>query len=268
VAAVIPPPSTAEAFNAVFESRDQEDPWAHGNSAERRPEEIIYSLHHYAETLEQAADEGMRWEVLLESSTNADGRIRHLDSQPRPKSMEEVVASFQPYMKPPPPQAFQPEPKVVDKKRAQKQAAKQQAKARRYQTTIEVVELTDAQGQKTYTASPSPIIQLPDEPEISAVEPTTAAQESQIQAARIRQPFLERMRRREQLNAQSQQSGLRERQVREPVRRFAFRKAPNVKNRKMLLISVKRQRKLKMKKHKYKKLMKRTRNLRRRQDRA
>jgi len=31
----------------------------------------------------------------------------------------------------------------------------------------------------------------------------------------------------------------------------------------MLLISVKRQRKLKMKKHKYKKLMKRTRNLRR-----
>ena len=33
------------------------------------------------------------------------------------------------------------------------------------------------------------------------------------------------------------------------------------------LISVKRQRKIKMKKHKYKKLMRRTRNLRRRQDR-
>jgi len=40
--------------------------------------------------------------------------------------------------------------------------------------------------------------------------------------------------------------------VKSPVRK------PN-----MLLISVKRQRKLKMKKHKYKKLMKRTRNLRR-----
>ena len=36
---------------------------------------------------------------------------------------------------------------------------------------------------------------------------------------------------------------------------------------KMFLISVKRQRKLKMKKHKYKKLMKRTRNLRRKLDR-
>ncbi|RYZ81296.1 MAG: AURKAIP1/COX24 domain-containing protein [Proteobacteria bacterium] len=35
----------------------------------------------------------------------------------------------------------------------------------------------------------------------------------------------------------------------------------------MHAISVKRQRKLKMKKHKYKKLMKRTRNLRRRLDR-
>jgi len=36
----------------------------------------------------------------------------------------------------------------------------------------------------------------------------------------------------------------------------------------MLLISVKRQRKLKMKKHKYKKLMKKTRLLRRKLDRA
>jgi hypothetical protein len=35
----------------------------------------------------------------------------------------------------------------------------------------------------------------------------------------------------------------------------------------MLAISVRRQRKLKMKKHKYKKLMRRTRNLRRRLDR-
>jgi hypothetical protein len=51
--------------------------------------------------------------------------------------------------------------------------------------------------------------------------------------------------------------------------RESVRKAPSAAQKyKMLLISVKRQRKLKMKKHKYKKLMKRTRNLRRRQDRA
>jgi hypothetical protein len=37
-------------------------------------------------------------------------------------------------------------------------------------------------------------------------------------------------------------------------------------SRKYFLISVRRQRKLKMKKHKYKKLMRKTRNLRRRQD--
>ena len=59
-------------------------------------------------------------------------------------------------------------------------------------------------------------------------------------------------------------------QVGEPqqgARERFIRRAPSEKRVSMILLSVKRQRKMKMKKHKYKKLMKRTRNLRRRLDR-
>ena len=48
----------------------------------------------------------------------------------------------------------------------------------------------------------------------------------------------------------------------------SIRQVPGMRKPQMRLISVKRQRKLKMKKHKYKKLMKRTRLLRRKLDRT
>ena len=71
------------------------------------------------------------------------------------------------------------------------------------------------------------------------------------------QPFRARMRRRGALFASSQS-----------VKERAVSNAPSAAGRRtMWTISVKRQRKLKMKKHKYKKLMKKTRNLRRRLDR-
>lgn len=55
----------------------------------------------------------------------------------------------------------------------------------------------------------------------------------------------------------------------EPVQKaISFREHVHRRRRGMLLISVKRQRKLKMKKHKYKKLMKRTRLERRKLDRT
>ena len=78
-----------------------------------------------------------------------------------------------------------------------------------------------------------------EEPGVSSAEIEDA--ESR-QAVRWRQPFRQRMWLRQQESAQRRQE----------------------KDGGMLLISVKRQRKLKMKKHKYKKLMRRTRNLRRR----
>jgi hypothetical protein len=55
--------------------------------------------------------------------------------------------------------------------------------------------------------------------------------------------------------------------MRERQRRWEEFRRQNAPGRVWRLISVKRQRRLKMKKHKYKKLMRRTRNLRRRLDR-
>ncbi|KAI9680323.1 MAG: hypothetical protein M1829_001209 [Trizodia sp. TS-e1964] len=104
-------------------------------------------------------------------------------------------------------------------------------KHKTYSTVLTIVESTHPNGDKTYSTSVSDLVSSDD----TAAEPTS---------------FLERMRVRQMRWEQSRE---------EPL--------VNDANQDMVLaISVKRQRKLKMKKHKYKKLMRRTRNLRRRLD--
>ena len=199
VTTTIPPPSSEETFNNIFDSHPQRDPWADGNSAERKPEDVIYTLHNTIETLESqsnaAQDEAMRWQVLQESPTNNDS-IKHLDGAPQMKSLEELVSQFKPFHAPPPPQAFPDESRANDKKTASKQR-KQLAipghKMKIYQTTLTVIETTQADGQKVYSPSHSPIITLQDS-------------QSQQQSQRPHQPFLERMRKRQQFYLQAQHS--------------------------------------------------------------
>ncbi|KAL2063327.1 hypothetical protein VTL71DRAFT_5132 [Oculimacula yallundae] len=95
---------------------------------------------------------------------------------------------------------------------------------RTYTAMLTIKESTDANGDVTYLAHSTPLIE--DAPRAGPTK------------------FLERMQQRRQ--------------------RYRIQR-PSEND--MLAISVKRQRKLKMKKHKYKKLMRRTRNLRRRLDR-
>ncbi|TKA83389.1 hypothetical protein B0A55_01006 [Friedmanniomyces simplex] len=305
VTASVPSPSTTEAFNAIFHSHQhREDQWAHGDSARGSPEDVIYNLHSTIESLENsssaaaaaAQDEGVRFEVLQESPSNNNdinnnNSIKHLDSPPRPKSLEEIVATFQPFHKPPPPQAFfEPTKPTTTTPRSSRKAPAnsqaQQAKGTRsstktYQTTITVHEVTETNGQKSYRASSSPIISMED----GSVEAETGNHKTRTPWARVPvtsqphpqhaqyprgvlQPFRHRMLRRGRMylrtKAEPNQMGGEEQQV---VKERFMRRAPSEKRVSMMLISVKRQRKLKMKKHKYKKLMKRTRNLRRRLDR-
>jgi hypothetical protein len=110
----------------------------------------------------------------------------------------------------------------------QETAPEMPVQQRAWSTEVVVTEATDAHGNRTYTTTTAPFVEI--EP------PTNTSETDHIE---IRQPFLERMRQR---GRQNTHSGI-------------------------LAISVKRQRKLKMKKHKYKKLMKRTRLLRRKLDR-
>lgn len=99
-----------------------------------------------------------------------------------------------------------------------------------YTTTLTITESTSPSGEATFAASASPIV-----------------------AREVKQPFLERLQARQE-------------QLETVWNRRARDQGPGL-SRTMWAISVKRQRKLKMKKHKYKKLMRRTRNLRRREGR-
>ncbi|KAK1094171.1 hypothetical protein LTR48_000870 [Friedmanniomyces endolithicus] len=295
VTTAIPPPSTTEAFNAIFDSHQhREDQWAHGDSARGSPEDVIYTLHNTIESLENsshaaAQDEGVRFEVIQQSPSNAENSIKHLDSSPRTtRSLEEIVATFQPFQKPPPPQAFVEPKAITSSPRTRKASAttQPQAKSTRsstktYQTTITVHEVTETNGQKHYSASSSPIISMdvsaaPETPNSipRASRPrlpvTHSSHPQHAQHPRgVQQPFRHRMLRRARMYLHTRPTTT-VTQVGEPqqgVRERFIRRAPSEKRVSMILLSVKRQRKMKMKKHKYKKLMKRTRNLRRRLDR-
>ncbi|CAK4030601.1 Hypothetical predicted protein [Lecanosticta acicola] len=242
----IPRVTSTEEFDHIFEARKEANPWENGNSAEGRPENVVYALGSLFENLEmnerELQDDGVRWEVMQESPSNQDG-VTHLDGQPRLKSIDEQVANFKPFNAPPPPEPFPAE----QMKGSEKRKATSKPKQKSYETTIIVTEYTDQHGQRSYTAESSPIVQ------ISTPNAPASVEEPQ------RLPFIDRMRRHRQQQFQLRQRGI------VP----SIRCAPSAsRQRTMFLISVKRQRKLKMKKHKYKKLMKRTRNLRRRQDRA
>lgn len=253
----VPPPATEEAFNSIFEVKPQADVWENGNSAEKRPEDVIIALQETIENLEGngvSSDEaGVRWEVLQESQSNNSG-VKHLDGPPKPKSIDDLVATFKPFQPPPPPQAFPPETKGSEKKRAR--SAK--PKSKRFQTTIEITESTAADGHRTYTASQTPLVQIEQAKDNNTLDVSAITRQP-------RQPFLQRAWRKHLAHLHSQRKA-NPMSATNPLR--IVRRAPTgLRKPQMRLISVKRQRKLKMKKHKYKKLMKRTRNLRRRLDR-
>lgn len=201
----------------------------------------------------QSENEGVRWEVISESSSNSDSGVKHLDGapQPRMKSLDELVASFRPFKAPPPPEPFDEKyvrsaaTSLVQKNALSVNKTTRKPKQKIYITEIRVTESTHSDGRKTYAASSTPIRRLEDQ--------------QQAQAQPTRQLFLERMRRRSERAFRDGLRGIRAPMYVRQVVGMGFRRKEVWR-----LISVKRQRKLKMKKHKHKKLMKRTRNLRRR----
>jgi len=242
-----PPSAEQSTFDQIFEPSSSAQP--------KNPSDVVSTLNDAIESLDQAAndrpDGGLHWQVVQESPSNNDGRVHHLDGVPRTKTLEEVVAQLKPYHAPKAPQpldAAQSQRKQAAKSTSAQKASQQEATSdwprdRSFQTTIVIRETTGRDGAKYYTAQSTPVVQIPDSSATTESEVSEPASQSnplrQIREA-PNQPFRNRMR-------QKSWRFVRER---------------------MQAISVKRQRKLKMKKHKYKKLMKRTRNLRRRLDRT
>ncbi|KAF2817633.1 uncharacterized protein BDZ99DRAFT_565348 [Mytilinidion resinicola] len=235
----IPPTTTEASFGAIFEPRLLNN--------RNKFIDVLNTLSHGVETLEAAAygneESDLRAEILHHSASNS-GDIMHLDELPQDK-IDRMISQLIPFNPPPAPVPFgeaQAAKKVSSKDQSQDVATAQISKTKQkaWTTTVVVTESTDATGERTYSASTSPMveIQVPEE---------RSEQSSEVG---IRQPFLHRM-------------GIRERAYTQYLDDMASKKRGS-----FLLISTKRRRSLKMKKHKYKKLMKRTRLLRRKLDRT
>lgn len=198
----------------------------------------------------------LRAAVTQASSSNAEP-VKHLDGahgQPLQLNMEELLKTFRPFVPPPPPGPMGS--LEVAELRDTVQAASQPAqseevttKQKSYSTVLTLIENTYASGRKSYKVRTSPF-QITRNP-----PPSTSSQGKLIELPTSsvsvpNQKFLGRMQDRQE-------------------KWEDFREEQNRENEigGWQTISVKRQRKLKMKKHKYKKLMRRTRNLRRKLDR-
>lgn len=220
----IPPESTEAQFNSIFESRTL-------NNREKFAK-VISTLGGFAENLESGIietdeDGNITWQAIEQESEmtrDASRKSRGLRGDP----MQQFMGQFKPFRPPPPPQPLHELVAATSKARSKRTSAAPQ-KGRSWSTTITITEYTNPDGKIMYA---------------NAVAEPIAISSSSPQ----KQPFLHRM-------------GERER-VWQEYRDERSQQAP-LKKPEMKLISVKRQRKLKMKKHKYKKLMKRTRNERR-----
>lgn len=181
----------------------------------------------------------------LEAALRAQGQsvpgdvaedVHHLDGPPK-VSIDELIAKFVPFHPPPAPVPFDQSAKTKTAPKEQEKVPVAPVTQRSWSTEVVVTECVDAAGNRTYSTSTSPMVE---------VSVPAAENSREIEHVQIRQPFLERMKKRQNTST----------------------RYPDIEKRPdMLAISVKRQRKLKMKKHKYKKLMKRTRLLRRKLDR-
>ncbi|EKD18414.1 mitochondrial 37S ribosomal protein mS38 [Drepanopeziza brunnea f. sp. 'multigermtubi'] len=135
-----------------------------------------------------------------------------------------LVGRYKPFHPPAPPTPQNTPESLAAGAEAAQEIQAELPQPRIYTAMLTIEESTDANGDVTYMAHSSPLIE--DAPKAGP------------------QKFLERMKQRQE--------------------QYRIQRSEETD---MLAISVKRQRKLKMKKHKYKKLMRRTRNLRRRLDR-
>ena len=241
----IPHESSNKVFSSIFDAKAP---------LKARTADVIYTLSSTVDALENATSKSqnldaqqmsseeidLRQAVTQASPSNSERPIHHLDIPAKTLhlNLQELAKNFRPFVPPPAPVPLDarlknPSPEDAD---SQTETHAQPAPTQKsYSTTLTIHETSYPNGQKTYRTHTTPIIE----------EPTSHNGLRYLPPAPHNQPFLGRMRQRQTLY----------------LDRMAEREG-------WMAISVKRQRKLKMKKHKYKKLMKRTKNLRRRLDRT
>jgi hypothetical protein len=225
----IPPSADIAAFNNIFEPKSKQ---------QKTNQDVIFTLSNAIDGIEsKQRDSDLNWDIIQESASESG--VKHLDGVPRSRSLEDLVAQLKPFTAPPPPAPVN----VEHQQRKARATPAPTVSQKHFKTTITVTENKRSDGVTFYTASASP-------PEPAAIKDAPSSTSTT--------PFKDRLRHRE--------VNYIEKQLEQHRSDISILEGENSKGE-MHAISVKRQRKLKMKKHKYKKLMKRTRNLRRRLDR-
>lgn len=252
----IPPTTSTSAFSSIFEPPPPPAP-------SHSPFIVVDTLGEAIDALEQGAQQPEDpWE---ETGWASPDRPVHSRASVPKNIHSRSRSAHLPFTPPPPPQsspgADGPGPAAVPRPR---RARATRPRSRSWTTTIVVTEFTAASGSKSYAAASTPLTRVPVNQTAAAVVIDDAAPQRRPRRASVVEPTAVEEFGKEELVGQ----------VEEPMRPVpvgigAPGFAGAVYNRverprgEMIAISVRRQRKLKMKRHKYKKLMKRTRNVRR-----
>lgn len=226
----------------------------------------------------------LRAAVTQASSSNAEP-VKHLDGapgQPLQLNMEELLKNFRPFVPPPPPSRMGS--LDVAELRDTDQGASQPAESgevttmqKSYSTIITLTENTHSSGRKSYEVRTFPFQETRSLPLLTTSQAKSFPQLHPSFATVPHQQFLKRMQERQEEwedfrdeYVKNKSLGRIRDRTPEPREKLRDFRDPRIGDNGFggyQTLSVKRQRKMKMKKHKYKKLMRRTRNLRRKLDR-
>ncbi|KAF4554838.1 Hypothetical protein D9617_3g019070 [Elsinoe fawcettii] len=261
----IPPSTPQAAFDKLFEP---------SSASKIQPSDVVATLQSTISALEtsQPSSDQLRWNIVQESTSHSSQEPRHLDGRPRrPISVEDFVSSLKPYHKPAPPL---PVTHTSSDKRTRRASNRAQEAKQDYRATM-ILRQVDGESYMTgEMESLEPIKRLMNPPRLA--EPSLADRKRgmltfgkrvrmrkvmTIMSSRLGPRYIAVPPRRPYVRMQRQRSERMELPAAEKDREMGREQGGE-----MQAISVKRQRKLKMKKHKYKKLMKRTRTLRRKLD--
>ncbi|GIK01667.1 hypothetical protein Aspvir_005705 [Aspergillus viridinutans] len=212
VSTTVPPPSSAEAFDAIFTAKKPSKP----DTAD-----VILTLSSAVHNMENAAylgEQEDQMNILSRGFNEAEG-LEGMNMSELRISIEELTKRLRPFQPPPPPVPYD---EAKDASAAQETSS--------FSTVLTIHESTHPDGRKTYQAHASPFVPTQD------LEAPGAGENDSIMDIPhgSENSYIERLR----------------------------------DNNTMHAISTRRRRKLKMKKHKFKKLLRRTRTLRRKLDKA
>ncbi|KAE8355167.1 hypothetical protein BDV28DRAFT_129428 [Aspergillus coremiiformis] len=217
VSTTVPPPSSPEAFDAIFTAR---------KTTKHEADDVVFTLSSAVNSMENPAYHLGEQEGSLNHFDMEGNQLDGMNMAELKVSVEELTRRLRPFHPPPPPVPFD-ESKNTGAMELENFSPRETSS---YSTVLTIHESTHADGRKTYEAHTGPFVRTPD-----MDAPGAGENEGIVDVPS--QPgttYIERLR----------------------------------NNRTMHAISTKRRRKLKMKKHKYKKLLRKTRTLRRKLDKA